>query len=96
LEGEYGVVMNLILCPKCGERNWSSDYFVCNCGYEETREFALLEENKDYFDGRDRGDTPQLDLGFWMREQKKLCQKMVDYLLPNHNLKPVSFRKNKS
>ena len=89
--------MSLILCPKCSQRQWSQDYFVCsNCGYEESREWVLLEENKDFEESYSKGDNPALNLSFWMREQKKLCQKMVDYLLPNHNLKPVSFRKNKS
>jgi len=48
--------------------------------------------NSDYLDGgKGRGDEPTLDLSFWMEEQKTLCQDMVNYLLPNYNLEPVSF-----
>jgi hypothetical protein len=52
----------------------------------------LLEENKDYQEGRDRGDEPQLDLYAWEEGQKTLCQDMVNYLLPNYNLERVSFK----
>jgi len=55
----------LIKCPKCNSRSWSSDYWTCPaCSYSETREWVLLEENKDYLESRDRGDEPQKDLGF--------------------------------
>ena len=84
------------MCPKCQERSWSSDYWICsNCGYSESREWVLLEENKDFKESFNKGDNPVLNLGYWIKEQKSLCQTMADYLLPNHNYK-LSFRKSKS
>jgi hypothetical protein len=56
----------------------------------------LLEMNQDSFEGRGRGDELQKDLGFWVEGQKTLCQDMVDYLLPNHNLERVSFNESKN
>ena len=78
----------LIKCPNCDARSWSSDYWTCpSCNYSESREWVLLEENKDYKEGRDRGDEPKLDLGFWMEEQEKLAQEIADHTLPNQRVK---------
>ena len=80
--------MSLVLCPKCQQRNWSQDYFICsNCGYEESREWMLLEENKDFSESRNKGDNPALNLNFWMEEQENLTKEMVNECLPKekHN-----------
>ena len=80
--------MSLVLCPKCQQKNWSQDYFVCsNCGYEESRKWVLLEENKDFSENRSRGDNPALNLNFWMEEQKKLAQEITDRVLPSQKVK---------
>lgn len=73
----------IIKCPKCDERSWSKDYWTCpSCGYSESREWVLLEENKDYQEGRGNGDEPALDLGFWMKGQEELTKEMVNECLP--------------
>jgi len=59
----------IIKCPKCDARSWSSDYWNCSeCGYSESREWILLDENKEHFGGRNKGDEPALNLDFWMGE----------------------------
>lgn len=77
-----------IKCPKCQELSSSQDYWVCpNCGYSESRESVLLEENKDYEEQRNKNwENREAESKKWEEEQEKLCQKVVDYLLPNRNL----------
>lgn len=74
-----------IKCPKCGGKDWSSDYWYCpHCNYYVGKEGMLLEMNKDYQEGRDRGDEPALDLSFWMEEQKDLTREMINECLPRN------------
>ena len=74
----------LIKCPNCNKRSWSSDYWSCSdCSFSETREWVLLEKNQDYFDGgKNRGDEPALDLHYWKEEQVKLTEEMINECLP--------------
>lgn len=78
----------IIKCPRCEGRDWSSDYWYCpHCNYYVGKEETLLEENKDYLDGgnqgqKGRGDEPSILLNTWIESQKELTREMVDKCLP--------------
>jgi len=82
-----------IKCPKCNERSSPSNYWTCpSCGYSESKESVLLEENKDYEEQRNKNwDNRDEELRKWIGEQQNLCKKIIKDCLPNQKVE-VSFK----
>jgi len=86
--------MSIVICPKCNQRNYicGGNFNCFNCSFWE-RSSIVAEEDIDHKESRKaKEEVKEKDLKFWMREQKKLCKRIIKDCLPEENYK-VSFFK---